>query len=134
MAEQIEVIEKLPDGRKVRSVFTVISDEPPQVESRPALKEPEAKCIVQQTVVHIRRAEYGRYDRPFGVHPDFWGGRLEVLKWARERSLLTGLAVIDIERKNPRLTDKDFETPGIYLIVEEYDSFSDPGGRCVVGY
>ena len=94
--------------------------------------EPEDKtkprCIVQQTLVYLRPARPTEYTPPFGTSPIFWGGRLDCRQWAKEKGTELNLPVVEIERKNPRLTDRDFEAAGLYVVVEEFDQWS-PSAR-----
>jgi hypothetical protein len=95
------------------------------------MNEAVPRCIVRQCVIHIRRAKYGAYDRPFGVYPDYWGSRLDCIEWAKEAAARLDLPAIEIFQPNPDLRRRDFEEPGIYLVVEEFDQFSDKSGRCL---
>ena len=90
---------------------------------------PEPRCVVRQTVAHIRREKYGQYDRPFGVYPDFWGSLLDCRQWAKEKALELNLPVIEAPQPNPDLRSRDFEAPAVYLCLEEWDQFSDKSGR-----
>jgi hypothetical protein len=121
------------DGRKmVRGVFTPIPNPPPKEPEKVVMPEP--KCIVTQTVAHIRRAVYGQYDRPFGVYPDHWGGRLDCLEWAKEMATQLNLPLIEVPRPNPDLRSRDLEAPAIYLCLEEWDQFSPASNGRVFRY
>ena len=120
-------IQKAWDGKKwVYGTFTPIDNPPPPPPQKVVIPEP--RCIVRQTVAHIRRATYGELDRPFGAYPDHWGGRLDCLEWAREMANRLNLPVIEVPQPNPDLRSRDFEAPAIYLCLEEFDQWS-PNAR-----
>ena len=88
------------------------------------------KCWVTQTLVRIRYAHYGMYQPPFEVAaPAYWGHLPECRAWAKEMSNELNLPVIEIGRENPNLQSRDFEAPGIYIIIEKFGQFNDPGHR-----
>jgi hypothetical protein len=119
-------------GKTFRGVFHDVPK--PEPKKPEPVVMPEPKCIVRQTVAHIRRATYGQYDRPFGVYPDHWGGHLDCLEWAKAKSLEMNLPVIEVPQPNPDLRARDFESPAIYLVAEEWDQFSPASNGRVFRY
>ena len=104
------------------------SDKLAREAAAPKIVETRPRCIRQVHEIHVRTAKPGLMG--FGAQPNFQGSLTECRLWAREKSAEWNLPVAEIPDKNPDLTSRIFESPGIYIATVEFDEFSTlPGGQ-----
>ena len=120
------------DGKRLvdmPGVTFVDVDAPPKREPPPVAAQREPRCIVTQHLIYVRYANPNSVQPPFGTSPTHWGPLSDCRARARELGDQLNLPIVEIERENPNLQAKEFESPGIYIVCEQFDQFNDPGHR-----